>query len=327
LQRPLVNHYPALFIQDVLTFNANHELLAGLRVEYNTLYRGVAIAPRIDYKWLNNTKTHAIRFGIGSGFRHPNIFVDDKYAFTGGRKIEVDDNIQTELSYGTHLCHTASFKTELATISLENRAYFNFIFNMIEPEIDFEENVVRYENEDEYGMNFGLNTTLEVEFKFPLRLYIGTNVLGNFALDIDEDEDGEEEVELRRLINSPIFNAVYGISYTLPKSGLRFDLNGYINSPMRMRTQENDYRPDYSPWYSVINFRINKTIRKGIDFYVGVHNLLDVRPMQPIIRGYDPFNRFAEDAATNPNRYRFDESYNYAPNQGIRAYAGLSWVF
>jgi hypothetical protein len=40
-----VNHMPAVFLQDMVHLNKNHELLAGIRFEYTTANKGYAICP------------------------------------------------------------------------------------------------------------------------------------------------------------------------------------------------------------------------------------------------------------------------------------------
>jgi len=316
--KPIVNHFPALFIQDMIHFNENNEVLVGIRLEYNTYFTNVAFAPRFDYKWMDSRKRNEVRFGIGTGYRTPTAFIDDKYAFTSGRRIEVSEKLKIETAYGAHLDYIRKIRTDKVQAMVESRLFYTFIQNMVEPEIDFDENVVRYENENAFGMNFGLNLMADVEFTIPLKLNVGVNVLGNFMF---EKEETENEWEIERPKNSPYLNAVFGIQYTFQKVGITLDWNGILNSPMRMNVQENDPRNEYSPWYTIQNIQCTKRFKKGVEIFAGINNLFNVRPPQPILRPNDPFNR-------NPGAdgLVFDATYNYAPNQGIRGFFGIRYV-
>ncbi len=316
--KPLVNHFPAIFLQDMIHVNENHEIIAGARLEYNSYFTNVAFAPRFDYKWMSNNKNNEIRFGFGTGFRTPNAFIDDKYAFTSGRSIELSEELKLEMAYGTHLDYIRKIKTDKVKALIETRLFYTFIQNMVEPEIDFVENVIRYENEDAFGMNFGLNVMADIEFTIPLKLNVGVNALGNFLF---EKEDGEDELEISRPKNSPYLNAVFGIQYTFPKAGVTLDWNGILNSPMRMGVQDNDPRNEYSPWYTIQNFQCTKRFKKGVEIFAGVNNLFNVRPPQPILRPNDPFGK-----NPSPDGLVFDATYNYAPNQGVRGFFGVRYV-
>ncbi len=322
LNRPLVNHYPAIFFQDMVQFNKNNEVLVGFRMEYNTQFNGVAFAPRFDYKWQSTNKLTALRFGIGTGYRTPNAFIDDKYAFTSGRKIVQNMDLKTESAYGFHADYWRRWVLGNANVTFEARLFYTLIRNMVEAEIDFDNNVVLYENEDNIGMNFGLNTMLEATFSVPVKVNFGLNALGNILYEKDE-ATGEAEIE--RTPNSPIINATYGVSYTFKKTGISLDLNGYLNSPMRINIQENDPRSEYSPWYSMVNIQCTKHFKHNVDLSFGLNNVLNVRPPQPILRPFDPFNKTADNPVTNPNGLRFDTGYNYAPNQGIKGFVGVRW--
>ncbi len=316
--KPLVNHFPAIFLQDMIHVNDNHEILAGARLEYNSYFTNVAFAPRFDYKYMSTNKLNEIRFGIGTGFRTPNVFIDDKYAFTSGRSIELSENLKLETAYGTHLDYVRKVKNERFQAMIQSRLFYTFIMNMVEPEIDFEKNVVEYENENAYGMNFGLNVMADFKFKIPLTFYTGINILGNFIFEKEEDED---EWEWERPINSPYLNAVFGVQYTFAKVGVTIDWNGLLNSPMRMNVQENDPRSEYSPWYTIQNIQCTKRFKNGIEIYGGINNLFNVRPPQPIMRPNDPFNR-----NVGADGLVFDATYNYAPNQGVRGFFGIRYV-
>jgi outer membrane receptor for ferrienterochelin and colicins len=95
---------------------------------------------------------------------------------------------------------------------------------------------------------------------------------------------------------------------------------------MRLPIVPNDFRREYSPWFSLQNIQLTKTI-KHYEWYGGLKNILNFMPDHPILRPFDPFDKTADDPVSNPNGYRFDPSYNFAPLQGIRFFAGFRYTF
>lgn len=114
-------------------------------------------------------------------------------------------------------------------------------------------------------------------------------------------------------------------TYTfLPRWSL--DLTQETYGPMRLPVMENDYRPPYSPWFTLANLQLRAHFPRNLEIYAGVKNLLNFVPKDPIMRPEDPFNRQVEDPWHNPHGYRFDPGYNYASMQGRRVFLGLRWV-
>lgn len=62
----------------------------------------------------------------------------------------------------------------------------------------------------------------------------------------------------------------------------------------------------------------------GFEVYCGVKNLFSFTPKDPLMRPFDPFDRYVDDPVTNPNRYTFDTTYGYAPMQKIRGFWELN---
>jgi outer membrane receptor for ferrienterochelin and colicins len=100
-------------------------------------------------------------------------------------------------------------------------------------------------------------------------------------------------------------------------------------------TSSLDPRKGQSPVWSIQNIQLTKWISKEVEIYGGVKNLLNWTPAKNspflIARAHDPFDKQVEyDAngqaiATPENTFAltFDPAYVYAPNQGIRFFAGL----
>jgi outer membrane receptor for ferrienterochelin and colicins len=89
--------------------------------------------------------------------------------------------------------------------------------------------------------------------------------------------------------------------------------------------QKNDYRPEYSPWFSLCNIQLTKKYSNGFEIYGGVKNIFNFVPEYSLIRAFDPFDKTASDPVTNPMGYTFDTEYNYAPIQGVRGFLGVRY--
>ena len=317
---PLVNHFPAVFLQDMIHVDKNNEILAGLRYEYNSLYNGHTFSPRFDYKWMSNKRDDIFRLSIGSGFKTPDIFIDDRYAFTNGKFIVINGDIKTELCYGGQL----DFEKKISkhgNFNIDANIFFNAIINKIVADIYSRPDAVIYSNDGTNNIDYGVNVKADMAFLFPLRATVGFTVLRN----IDLSKNGAGQLVYNNVINSPMLNATYTLSYTLDKAAVTIDWTGQVNSPMHLNTQVDDFRPQTSPWYCLMNLQITKKFKIGVDIYAGANNLLNFKPHNVILRPNDPFNKYVTDLDNNPHNYRFDTSYNYAPNQGIKGFIGIRW--
>jgi outer membrane receptor for ferrienterochelin and colicins len=105
------------------------------------------------------------------------------------------------------------------------------------------------------------------------------------------------------------------------------DLTGQAYGPMRLPTLQNDYRPDHSPAYALLNVQMKKSVHDRLEVYGGVKNLLDFVPTDPLMRPFDPFDRTA---ATLPRPIRTDTPSTPATSmrlmQGVRGFLGIRFT-
>jgi outer membrane receptor for ferrienterochelin and colicins len=317
---PLMNHSPAVFIQDMIHVSKNNEILAGIRYEYNSLYGGNAICPRFDYKYMTDSHKDIVRVSIGSGFKTPDIFIDDRYAYTSGRYIVINGDIKTEYCYGGQLDYEKKI-TKNGQFTLGANVFFNYIFNKIEADIYARPDAVVYSNDGTNNIDYGVNIKADMAFRFPLRATVAFTLLRN--VDLSKNDQGQTVYD--NVTNAPAFTGTYTLSYTLAKPDMTIDWTGLINSPMYLNVEVDDYRSPTSPWYCLMNLQVTKRFKCGVDIYGGANNLLNFRPQNVIMRANDPFNKNQSDLNTNPHNYTFDSSYIYAPNQGIKGFLGIRW--
>lgn len=137
-----------------------------------------------------------------------------------------------------------------------------------------------------------------------------------------ENKSGLHQKETQ--LNAPKWSGNFVVSYSLP-FGFSVDFTGKWDGPMRLPVFPNDYRPEYSPWFCIANLQVTQKFGNGMELYGGVKNLFNFIPDDPIMRPFDPFNKFVNDPISNPYGYTFDPSYNYAPLQGMRGFLGLRY--
>ncbi len=97
-----------------------------------------------------------------------------------------------------------------------------------------------------------------------------------------------------------------GTSYSGP-NGVGIEINATYNSSQRLPEIGYSKR---SPAFTILDFQISKQDRKFGQLYVGLHNALNIRQLDPVLGGDLPF----ED--------RFDASIVWGPIMGRRLYAG-----
>jgi outer membrane receptor for ferrienterochelin and colicins len=125
-------------------------------------------------------------------------------------------------------------------------------------------------------------------------------------------------------LHAPAFSGTFTVTGGIRGTGLTLDVSGRINGPMYLPIVPNDYRPEMSPWFGLINVQLTKSISTQWEIYAGIKNLLNFLPNDPLLRPFDPFDKAV--GVDNPFGYTFDTSYNYAPMQGIKGFLGIRYT-
>ena len=132
------------------------------------------------------------------------------------------------------------------------------------------------------------------------------------------------------------FSGVWSFGYTWEKYHLSMDYTGKVYGPMELPLLGPlDERSQYSPWFSIQNIQITKKLKKQVEIYGGIKNLLNfVPPANSIARSFDPLDKQVQFDANgnaiatpnNPQALTFDPTYVYASNQGIRVFIGVRYT-
>lgn len=309
---------PGLFIQDEYVINEHQLMLFGARLDYNTEH-GFILSPRINYKYMPNS-SNIFRVGIGNGFRVVNLFSEEHAALTGAREVVLLEDLNPEQSWNLSANYSLKKRFKKAgAISIELNAFYSYFSNKIIADLFSNSEQVIFKNLDGYAINRGGGLQLNWTITNSLQLSLAGTYTHLFT--VEKDSNGIEVH--REQIQTPPFTGNFTLTYNWRKPKLAFDLNGVVYSPMLLPILPNDYRPDRSDWFSIINIQITKQLGNW-ELFAGCKNLLNFIPKEaPIMRPFDPFDKYIDDPVSNPNNYTFDTSYNYASLQHIRIFLGL----
>ncbi|WP_294199553.1 TonB-dependent receptor, partial [uncultured Chryseobacterium sp.] len=304
------------FIQDQWGINEKNTLLLGYRFDYDKIHHAIH-SPRFAWKFSPNPY-HTLRFNFGTGFRVVNLFTEDHAALTGSREVVIQSNLKPERSVNGNLNYIWKIPAGERLINLDASAFYTYFSNKITGDFDNDPGKIIYDNLRGYGISRGASLNVDYSFSFPLSINVGVTFLDVYQKFDDEREKSQQ-------LHAPKWSGTYALTYRFPND-LTVDFTGQFYGPMRLPILPDDYRPEYSPWYSLTNIQVSKIFRSGFEVYCGIKNLFNFTPKDPLMRPFDPFDRTVNDPVTNPNGYTFDTTYGYAPMQKIRGFLGVKYT-
>lgn len=312
---------PGIFVQHSYKINTKHKTLVGLRYDYDSRH-GNIFTPRFNYKWTPN-ETNTIRLSLGTGYRVVNLFTEDHAATTGAREVVIKGSLAPETSYNANLNYQKMITTKFGFINFDVSGFYTYFNNKIIPDYETNSQQIIYENLNGYAVSRGISFDMDITFSAPLNIKLGGTFMEVF--EISENELGNLEKQPQLLTEN--ISGTFGVSYEFTKQKVKIDYTGNLYGPMKLPLVENDFRPEYSDWYSIQNIQITKEFKKGWEIYGGVKNLLNFTPPNnSILRSHDPFDKNV-DSPDNPNGYTFDPTYVYTTFQGIRGFLGARVKF
>lgn len=313
---PMKSPIIGAFIQDQWEINEKNTLLLGYRLDYDKIHHAVH-SPRFAWKFSPNPY-HTLRFNFGTGFRVVNLFTEDHAALTGSREVVIQSNLKPERSVNGNLNYIWKIPAGDRLINLDVSAFYTYFSNKIVGDFDTDPGKIIYDNLHGYGISRGASLNVDYSFSFPLSINAGVTYLDVYQ----KFDDGREKSQQ---LHAPKWSGTYALTYRF-LNDLTIDFTGQFYGPMRLPVLPNDYRPEYSPWYSLANIQVSKSFRSGFEVYCGIKNLFNFTPKDPLMRPFDPFDRTVNDPVTNPNGYTFDTTYGYAPMQKIRGFLGVKYT-
>lgn len=309
---------PGVFIQDEYSINEKHKILGGYRFDYDNNH-GSVHSPRLAYKW-SPDNNHTLRMSLGTGYRVVNLFTEDHAALTGAREVVITEKLNPEKSYNGNLNYATKIATSDFFIGFDITGFYSYFTNKITGDFDTDPNKIIYDNLKGHAVSRGVSLNTDFTFHFPFKLLIGASYMDVFQ----KEENAAGRVSTIRQLHAPKWSGTFTTTYSFPGKCI-VDLTGQWNGPMRLPVLPNDFRPEHSPWFCIANIQVTKKFDNGIEIYTGIKNLFNFVPKDPIMRPFDPFDKYVNDPVDNPNGFTFDPSYNYASLQGIRGFAGMRY--
>lgn len=300
------------FLQDEWHVSESNALLIAYRVDHDNQH-GVIHSPRLAWKF-NPNENHTFRTSLGKGFRVVHVFTEDHAALTGSRDVVIAENLKPEESYNAFANYLTKIPLGDSKISVDLSGFYSYFTNKIIGDFDTVPDKIIFENLDGFAVSKGLSLNMDLLWSSPLKINLGITYM-----DVYQKSEHQKSQQL----HAPKWSGVYNLSYYFPNNWIA-DFTGQFYGPMRLPILENDFRPEYSPFFTLANIQVRKQF-KDFELYAGVKNLLNFKPKNPIMRPNDPFDQQIDDAISNPNRYSFDTTYGYAPMQGIRSFIGVKW--
>jgi outer membrane receptor for ferrienterochelin and colicins len=313
--QPMKSPIFGAFIQDQWEINEKNTVLLGYRFDYDKIHHSVH-SPRFAWKFSPNPY-HTFRFNFGTGFRVVNLFTEDHAALTGSREVVIQSNLKPEKSVNGNLNYVWKIPVGDRLVNVDASAFYTYFSNKIVGDFDSQPDKIIYDNLNGYGISRGASMNIDFSFSFPLSVNLGVTYL-------DVYQKFDDEREKSRQLHAPKWSGTYSLTYKF-KNNLAIDFTGQFYGPMRLPVLPNDYRPEYSPLYSLANIQVSKSFDSGFEVYCGVKNLFNFTPKDPLMRPFDPFDNNVNDPINNPNNYTFDTTYGYAPMQRIRGFLGVKY--
>lgn len=313
-----ITYLPGFFIQDDYKINIKNKLLVGLRYDLNSVH-GQIFSPRLNYKYTSNT-FNTFRLSLGNGYRVVNLFSEEHAALTGARQVIILNELKPEQSWNISFNYVKNIVLKNGFINLDANLFYTYFTNRIVPDYLTNANQIIFNNLNGYAVNRGVNLNADLNLKNNWKANLGLTLVDVFVVNNDSLNN---EIKQNQ-IQTPPLTLNYGVNYHFKKQNITIDFTGNLTSPMILPVLPNDFRPAESPWFAIVNVQISKQFKHNLTLYGGLKNILNFVPQNPIIRPFDPFDKQVN--INNPNQYTFDPTYNYAPLQGIRAFAGVRYI-
>ncbi len=316
LNEPALTMLPGLFVQDEVKLNRKITWLMGARYDHHNIH-GHILTGRGSIKYSPGPAS-TFRLTSGTGYRVVNLFTEEHAALTGARTVEISHSLSPEKSWNANLGYAHQFTHGNGFTNLDISAFYTYFSNKIVGDFNTDPNKIIFDNLSGYAISRGLTVNADVSLGSRWKWIAGITLLDVYRIDHRISDNKIPQ------FHAPAWSGTFSISYQSVQSGWAADLTGRVNGPMHLPIVPDDFRPESSPVYALINFQVTKTLNGRWEIYGGAKNLLNFIPANPLLRPFDPFDK--NTAIDNPFGYTFDTAYNYAPMQGAKGFLGVRYT-
>lgn len=311
--QPMKSPIAGIYLEDEWEINDKNTLLIGYRFDYHKVHKSVH-SPRLAWKFEPNPY-NTLRLSFGTGFRVVNLFTEDHAALTGSREVVIKEDLKPEKSLNGNLSYLMKIPVNNYFINVDINGFYSYFNNKIIGDFDSEPNKIIYNNLSGHAISRGISADVSTNWTLPFLMMFGMTYMDVYS--VNDDEKTQQ-------LHAPKWSGTYNLTYQF-ENQFSLDLTGQFYGPMRLPIVPNDFRPEYSPWFTLMNIQLSKKFDNGFEVYGGIRNLLNFVPKNPILRPFDPFDKNVDDVVNNPYGYTFDTTYGYAPMQGIRSFIGIRY--
>ncbi len=305
---------PGLFGEYCYIIEPKLVVMAGLRFDYDLLYRKLLWTPRLHLKW-QATDNFSLRLSAGKGYRTAYVLAENLSLLASGRSYNMTESLQPEeaLNAGISLVQRFNMPGGKGSVSVDY--FYTAFMNQVIVDLDRDVHAINV-----YNLNGSVNgkgnrsrshsVQMELTLKPVNRLEL---LLAYRYNDVRYTSGG---VMREKVLTSP-HKGLFNIHYSTRYDRWSFNVTLQVNGPQRLPDTKNSpdiyRRAAYSKTYCIMNAQITKKFRRW-EIYIGGENLLNYKQKDPIISSDNPFGEY------------FDATVIYAPITGIMGYAGVRFI-
>ena len=311
-------HVPGAFLETTWTGNPRGMVVAGLRVDQHNLW-GTIVTPRLHARW-SATEQTSLKMVAGTGFRTPNVLMEELGVWASNRTWIVDGPLEPERGWNAGFNVTSKFKLGYRDADFALDGYWTEFQNRAVVDLDADAHAVRIYN---LGDRESRSLTAQAELGWSVHRRVDMRLAYRYV-HATTQRDGAET--LGTLVDPyvPQHRAFTQWSYSSKANDRGANWMGDLTvqwvGPQRIPRPDAilDDRPasEFEDDFVVVNGQISRVFAPGIDLYLGVENILNYRQENPIAAAqwaYQDEQMFQEN---------MDASLVYGPIFGRMVYVG-----
>lgn len=311
-------HVPGAFLETTWTGNPRGMVVAGLRVDQHNLW-GTIVTPRLHARW-SATEQTSLKMVAGTGFRTPNVLMEELGVWASNRTWIVDGPLEPERGWNAGFNVTSKFKLFYRDADFALDGYWTEFQNRAVIDLDADAHAVRIYN---LGDRESRSLTAQAELGWSVHRRVDMRLAYRYVHATTE-RDGAETAGTMLDPYVPQHRAFTQWSYSSKPNDRGGNWMGDLTvqwvGPQRIPRPDpqfdNRMPSELEDDFVVVNGQISRTFAPGIDLYLGVENILNYRQENPIV-GWDLAN--VDDQTFQEN---MDASLVYGPIFGRMVYVG-----
>ena len=311
-------HVPGAFLETTWTGNPRGMVVAGLRVDQHNLW-GTIVTPRLHARW-SATEQTSLKMVAGTGFRTPNVLMEELGVWASNRTWIVDGPLEPERGWNAGFNVTSKFKLGYRDADFALDGYWTEFQNRAVVDLDADAHAVRIYN---LGDRESRSLTAQAELGWSVHRRVDMRLAYRYV-HATTQRDGAETQGTLVDPYVPQHRAFTQWSYSSKANDRGANWMGDLTvqwvGPQRIPRPDAilDDRPasEFENDFVVVNGQISRVFAPGIDLYLGVENILNYRQENPIAAAqwaYQDEQMFQEN---------MDASLVYGPIFGRMVYVG-----